>query len=1686
MARIRLLAYTILDGTLIPIDRAGADLQLAAAGRRPEPGVARLAVDRVEGRPVLEVVVRGVFEPQHGRAEHLHPQMPGPDRLSFDIGRLGAASALPGVVTSPRSTAASTESLRIVTSYTPVGTPAWHYDDNPLTPADKRTWNNFRGFAGMTVTKGNAPDPVTKTTYTYLRGMDGDHLTSSTTRSVTIADSRGDTPVRDADQFADMIYETRVFNGSDPTPVTDTIADPWSSAATASQDALGFKAYHVDTDKTLVYTPLASGTTRTTEVDKTHDQYGRVTAINDRGDTSTSADDVCIMSKYADNTTAWILDAAYETQTVKVACDSTTPPVIPGDMVSQQHTYYDGSTTLGAAPTTGDVTKAQVLVSYTGSTPNYRTTSTVVDQYGRPTSQTDAGNHVTTTAYTPATGAQPTSMTVTNALKYATTTAYDPLRGLTTSITTPAGYVTSARYDALGRTTDVFNPGRSASSTPSVHYAYQVSNTDPTVVTACALKAKADGCVLSETLYDSMLRARETQAQTAGGTGRTQTDTFYNTDGLVSATTAEYYNGNAVDSVIEPAQDGTIPSETATLYDGAGRKTADIAYSLGTETWRTTYNYGGNFTTTVPPAGGTASTAVVDARGQTVGLRRYHAGVSADYLHAAAGTYDDISYGYDSANDLISEKDSAGNNWSWTYDLVGEQTDAKDPDAGETATTYDALGNAATVTDAEKRQTTTTYDVVGRQTGLYDTTSTTTLSASNKLAAWTYDTVRKGLPASAVSYSGGDTWTDAITLYSTYGSVVTEKYTLAGTDAALLPSAGYTYSHGYNLNGSPSSQTDPAIADLPTENLAYGYDDLGRPTKLTSTGDVTDTYITATGYTNIGQPAQYTLSSDGSSGAENMSYDQQTGALTGVYVTGFGKAGRIDDVTYAYGGAGVSKGTGLLTQITDKQNSGATTDTQCFTYDYSQRIQQAWTATDGCAATPSAGNSANVGAPSAPYWQSWTYDVAGDRRMQIDHDASGITANDTTTTYNYPASGAGAVQPHTLTNTTATGPASIAKTGTFTYNKAGETTGITGGAHGNGTLTWTATGKLATETTAHGSTTNVYDAGGSLIIQRDPATTTLYLADEQIVQDNATKVLTGTRYYAINGTRIAARSGGTAATYEFADRQDTGDLAVNTGTEALTRRQYMPFGDVRGSAVQWVGNSGYVGGADDPNTGLETLGVRQYDTATGRFLSSDPEFESSDPTQLGGYDYAGNDPVSSSDPSGLLGSASCAAGQVGAIGHAGGGGYEGACTGYENSDPAVTPPPRGGNGGWSSQKTVLRGGTTYVSSSKGQSINGVVISLPNDSTTVWDIAQELDKYNIETGYKGPSDLQSTPMGIAAAYYGKYIKFNTDDQVKTGQESLYLLGIAGMFADDNMFSVDPEGLGIESPSIPVRVPTGALGHGDEPEIPTGDIPKVGGNNPGCPNSFDPLTRVEMADGTTKAIALIKVGDKVVATDPSTGRTIDEPVTQLHDNVDTDLADLTVTEGHGRTTTIHTTQSHAFWDVTTGTWTLADHLKAGDRLRSIDDADLMVVSVRAFAHQQHMFNLTVSDLHAYYVLAGESPILVHNDGGSNTTRTGVVRTNTQDWKDQMRIWDNDPIYKDILSKGNRWRIQHDLVPRVDKQWVGFFPGDAHLVGENITMHHINGEKITVPLPTSRHLDAHMPGGYRYNPGGPGMCG
>lgn len=1123
----------------------------------------------------------------------------------------------------------------IVTTYTPVGNPAWHYDDNPLTPTNPNqvTWNQFRGYQGMTVSTGTAPDPTTKTQYSYFQGMNGDYLTSTSTRSVSVTDTRGDS-YPDNNQYAGQTYETQVYNGS--ALVTDAIDAPWSSSATAthalSNGVPAQQSFITGTASERTYTPLASGSTRETETDYTHDSYGRVTQTNSLGDVTQAAQHKCTTTSYADNTGSWILDLPSEVTTVSVPC--TTTPSLPADAVSDTLSFYDNSTTLGAAPSTGNLTQTEQATSYTGSTPTYTVVAKVAyDQYGRETSATDADSNATTTVYSPTTGAEPTAATVTDPMGLVTTTDYDPLRELPTQTTTPAGYVTTDQYDSLGRLTAVYKPGQAASTgTPNLKYTYAINAGAPSIVDSYTLND--DGTYrLDETIYDSMLRARELQSQTVDG-GRNITDTYYDTDGWQSEVTNPYYDTAAVSTTYVQAAPGKVPAATGFTYDGDGRKTAEIAYADGTQSWQTTYTYGGNFTTTVPPAGGTAETSVTNALGQQTDLIQYLAGQPTNYVTDPAGDYTDTQYTYFPNGKQATEKDAAGDQWSWQYNLLGQQTQAVDPDTGTSVNTYDNNGNLLTSTDARGKQTTYTYDNDARKTGEYDTTSTQTVSSANQVAGWKFDTVKKGLPTSSTSYSNGDTYTSAILAYTNQGEPQATKVTLTGTDASLVPSAGYTTGYSYTLTGNLQTQSDPAEDGLPSETLTTTYDEFGHPIKLVGTGGTSWTYASAVGYDEFGKPLEYTMPTTGGNVWAQMTYDPQTNALTGVQTTDSTDANVVDNLVYTYGNASgtVSKGSGLLTQIKDAQQGTSTVDTQCFTYDYAQRLSQAWTATDNCTAVPTTGSSASVGGTDAPYWQSWTYNAAGDRLTEIDHDTSGNTANDTATTYNYPA--AGTSQSDTLSNTTATGPNAAANTATYKYDLAGNTASITGGSLGNQSLTWNDQDQLQTDTTSAGATNYVYDAAGSQLVVRDPASTTFYAGDSQLT--DAAGAFSGVRYYTLGGVNIAERTSVGNVSDLIPDRQGTDLLAVSVGsTQTVTRRQYLPFGQVRGTATAWVGGTtGYVGGNADPTTSLETLGARVYDPVNGRFLSGDPLFEAGDPQLMAGYDYSGNDPVSSSDPSG--------------------------------------------------------------------------------------------------------------------------------------------------------------------------------------------------------------------------------------------------------------------------------------------------------------------------------------------------------------------------------------------------------------------------------------------------------------------
>jgi hypothetical protein len=169
-------------------------------------------------------------------------------------------------------------------------------------------------------------------------------------------------------------------------------------------------------------------------------------------------------------------------------------------------------------------------------------------------------------------------------------------------------------------------------------------------------------------------------------------------------------------------------------------------------------------------------------------------------------------------------------------------------------------------------------------------------------------------------------------------------------------------------------------------------------------------------------------------------------------------------------------------------------------------------------------------------------------------------------------------------------------------------------------------------------------------------------------------------------------------------------------------------------------------------------------------------------------------------------------------------------------------------------------------------------------------------------------------------------------------------------------------------------------------PTGRVgapstPKIGGKatrNP-CLNSFAAGTQVLMADGTRKNIEDIEVGDEVWAADPETGQAEAEKVTAVHRNIDTDMADVTIKSAEGRPTTLHTTTEHPFWDKRRKMWVDASDLHPKDALQTAGERLAVVVKVRTFASTREMYNLTVDDLHTYYVLAGETPVLVHNSNG-----------------------------------------------------------------------------------------------------------
>jgi hypothetical protein len=177
-----------------------------------------------------------------------------------------------------------------------------------------------------------------------------------------------------------------------------------------------------------------------------------------------------------------------------------------------------------------------------------------------------------------------------------------------------------------------------------------------------------------------------------------------------------------------------------------------------------------------------------------------------------------------------------------------------------------------------------------------------------------------------------------------------------------------------------------------------------------------------------------------------------------------------------------------------------------------------------------------------------------------------------------------------------------------------------------------------------------------------------------------------------------------------------------------------------------------------------------------------------------------------------------------------------------------------------------------------------------------------------------------------------------------------------------------------------------------------------------NSFTPGTKVLMADGSTKAIRDVDIGDKVLATDPKTGKTKVRTVTaEIKGKGTKHLVKVTIdTDGKkgDKTASVTATDGHPFWVPELNEWVDATDLRAGQWLRTSSGTHVKVTALQRWTQQAAVRNLTVADLHTYYVLAGATPVLVHNSGGCPTV--GSV-------DDLMENLDDDVIFHYSDQKG-----------------------------------------------------------------------
>ncbi|GLF93031.1 polymorphic toxin-type HINT domain-containing protein [Streptomyces yaizuensis] len=1582
-----------------------------------------------------------------------YPQYLGGDATSAAETHWFNKYVVTSVTTSDRTRSGAPDA---VTRYEYLGDAAWAFDkDDGLSKEKERTWSQWRGYGHIRVQSGGQGGATAmksqQDTY-YLRGMHGDRAgvkpeDGTKLAIVNLGEGEG-LPITDHEALAGFSYKSIVFDQPGGKVLSKTVSRPWHHETAKKERSWGtVTANFTGSTQVKGWESLDSGAGAKWRTNSTENSYdtvaGRLVKVDDLGDDATAEDDQCVRTTYPTGTSA-ILSLPSRVETVAKACAAPTDRT--KDVITDVRMAYDGKP-YDAAPVKGDATARAVLKKRDAAQAVYLETGSTYDGYGRVLTSTDLTADVTvptgkgptrtartdgrtnTTVYIPASGL-PTQVRATTPPadtkvpgSAQTSTQSLGARGLPVRVTDTNGNVTEQTYDALGRSSKVWLADRSTTELPSHEFVYHIQDGKPSVVVSKTIN-NTNGQISSQVLYDGLLRERQTQSPGPNG-GTILTDVFYDNRGNAVKTFAPYYTTQkAKPELFTPDEALSVETQTLTTYDGLGRETQvrQIAGNSdgGAVLSTTTTAYEGDRTTIVPPTGGTTITNLLDGRGRISEVRQHHE-------RSADSAYDSTRYRYHPSGQLSTLTSPSGATWSYDYDQLGRPTESSDPDKGITKSSYDDRGQLLSTTDARSRSLHHIYDNLGRKTELREGSATGTVRAK-----WVYDTVSqaKGQLAESIRYHKDQAYISRVTAYDRLYRPTRTAVVIPGAEGDLLKGT-YQNATAFKPSGLTASVSYSAAGGLPGGAIVTAHDDILRPVGIAGDG-----VSASIAHSLTGKPLQYTMNrTDGKKVQVTNTFEWGTQRLATSRVDREEQNGVDRHVTYRYDDAG------NVRSMADVSRTG--TDNQCFAYDHLARLTEAWTqSATTCATAPATDK---IGGP-APYWHSYRYNKASNRATEILHDPAGQTANDITRSYTYPK--AGEPRPHSLLSVSSTGPAP--ETRNYGYDAVGNTETRPGQ-----NLEWDIEGRLAKVTEGSKVTEYLYDAEGNRLIGRTPTETTLYLGHTEITLPKGATATKATRYVPIGSGHTAVQNNDRTHTFTIADHHGTGQLAINAFDLSVSQRRSLPFGGIRGDApASWPGSKGFVGGTDDTKaTGLTHLGAREYDPAIGRFISVDPLLQTSIPHTLNGYSYAAQNPMTSSDPSGL-GVPECHTGVLSKCNN----GAPTKDSGYHperepstcvkdcySGEEAGTGGGGGSGGGGHGGAANMGGGGSGGGGGKSKGfLDGAwalgrnIVEIPSE--VLYGGISSAAHTSELFGWTFDGDCWNGGAGAPGCDYGtQWDNYIGEHGVDTGSAGYQLAGLVG-----TLLGRKPMG----KPSTKTKT------------------------NSRCPNSFLAGTAVLMADGTTKDIEDVEVGDMVMALDPEKGEWGSRAVTHLiRTDADRKLNKLSIAT-EGGVQPLIATDEHPFWSPSERRWVNAVDLKAGMTLLTNVGTTVLVTANRAYAERVKTYNLTVDDLHTYYVVSGGTALLVHN---ANCTPNPGTRFDVPNTPGIYTIHLNDGskyVGSSISSKyGMRDRVNKSMRSKHSVAKSGYGPDDV----ENVTYFEL---PAGISKTVARRIEQTMMEGYKEN--------